>query len=165
MKSIAFIFFSLMLMACSRNEKTNEVQLAMAIDTMADKAGIESHRSKDENNKGEITFSTIGQLDIMDKDLGIMNVVQAEEEALKMGERWRLPNEAELNVIYEQVAQIKNLSCNYYVGMEEGAEVAEDGSKLKVYLRKSVVSGELISLQTNEEIYSIYGARLVRDHH
>lgn len=164
MKSFKFIFFSLIIMACSHRQKSNTLDLTLAIDSMAVKAGVNNIKTDNQQAKREISFCKIDHLDIMNEDLGIMNVVQAEEEALKIGDGWRLPNEMELNLIYESDS-IKNLATNYYVGVEESVEIAEDGSKEKIYLRKSVVNGELITLQTKDEIYSIYGARLVRDHH
>jgi hypothetical protein len=54
----------------------------------------------------EEKFYTIENLDIMKHDLGFFNVKQAEIECQKLGDGWRLPNEAELNLIYEKKRRI-----------------------------------------------------------
>jgi len=57
---------------------------------------------------------------------------------------------------------LEEFKSNYYVGMDSGLD-AED-ENVTVYLRISVINGEIVMLQTDEEVYSVYGVRAVRDH-
>ena len=50
----------------------------------------------------------------------------------------------------------------YYVGMDSGTD--EYDENVTVYLRISIMNGEIVTLQTDEEVYSVYGARAVRHH-
>jgi hypothetical protein len=159
---ILLVFFS-----CNSNTETNksptvlpyEVEtVARFMDTVA-KYKTESLATKD--NK-PINYLTIDSLDIMTTDLGFFNVKQAEIECEKLVDGWRLPNEAELNLIYEKNEELGEFKSNHYVGMDSGLD-AED-ENVTVYLRISIMNGEIVTLQTNEEVYSVYGVRAVRNH-
>jgi hypothetical protein len=58
--------------------------------------------------------------------------------------------------------ELGKFKTNYYVGMDAGLD-AED-ENVTVYLRISILNGEIVTLQTNEEVYSVYGVRAVRNH-
>jgi hypothetical protein len=65
-------------------------------------------------------------------------------------------------LIYEKNEELGEFKSNYYVGMDSGSDEYE--VNVKVYLRISVINGEIVMLQTDEEVYSVYGVRAVRDH-
>jgi hypothetical protein len=109
------------------------------------------------NNDTLIDYVTIGDLDVMMHDVGFYNSKQAEVVCEKLGDGWRLPNETELNLIYEQSNTLGTFETNYYVGL--GFDEEE-----KVFLRLSIINGEIVLLQSDQEMYAVYGLRAVRDH-
>jgi hypothetical protein len=161
MKLILVIFLPLfILFSCNNHELNQSNQNKISKDTTVFQ---ESNTSPVVDIKPkEVQFHTIGNLDIMMYDLGFFNVKQAEIECKKLGDSWRLPNEAELNLIYEKNEELGEFKTNYYVGMDAGLDAYDEN--VRVYLRISILNGEIVTLQTNEEIYSVYGLRLVRDH-
>lgn len=116
------------------------------------------------NSKVKIDFITIGNLDIMKMDLGFFDSKQAEIACKKLGDGWRLPNEAELNVIYEQNEKLGTFKTNYYLGTDSGLDAYKENEDVMMYLRMSIISGEVVLLQTDQELFSQYGVRAVRDH-
>jgi hypothetical protein len=133
--------------------KLNEINSKSKIDTLH--KNTESNTFK--NNDTLIDYVTIGDLDVMMHDVGFYNSKQAEEACEKLGDGWRLPNEAELNLIYEQSNTLGTFETNYYVGL--GFDEEE-----KVFLRLSIINGEIVLLQSDQEMYAVYGLRAVRDH-
>ena len=104
MKSIYLLFcIILILFSCSSNIKNDlhdETSTILAksdiiIDTNKD------YQVNDTLSKGiskankSIEFITIDQLDIATKDLGFFDSKQADIACQKLGDGWRLPNEAE----------------------------------------------------------------------
>jgi hypothetical protein len=161
MKLILVIFLPLfILFSCNNQEQNHNVKNNISKDTIV----VQENKTPtvvDDTPKEE-KFYTIENLDIMKHDLGFFNVKQAEIECQKLGDGWRLPNEAELNLIYEKNEELGKFKTNYYVGMDAGLD-AED-ENVTVYLRISIMNGEIVTLQTNEEVYSVYGVRAVRNH-
>jgi hypothetical protein len=133
--------------------KLNEINSKSKIDTLH--KNTESNTFK--NNDTLIDYVTIGDLDVMMHDVGFYNSKQAEVACEKLGDSWRLPNETELNLIYEQSNTLGTFETNYYVGL--GFDEEE-----KVFLRLSIINGEIVLLQSDQEMYAVYGLRAVRDH-
>ena len=111
-----------------------------------------------------IEFITIDQLDIATKDLGFFDSKQADIACQKLGDGWRLPNEAELNVIYEQNDKLGTFKTNYYLGLGYEPDAYNENGDVKMFFRISIINGELVILQSDQELFSIYGVRTVRDH-
>jgi hypothetical protein len=109
-----------------------------------------------------INYITVGKLDIMKTDLGFFDTKQAEIACKKLGDGWRLPTEAELNLIYEKNEELGEFKTNYYLGMENGTDAYNED--VTMHLRMSIISGEVVLLQTDQELFSQYGVRAVRDH-
>lgn len=109
-----------------------------------------------------INFVTIGKLDIMKTDFGFFDSKEAEIACKKLGHGWRLPTETELNVIYEQNDKLGTFTTNYYLGMENGTDAYNED--VTMHLRMSIINGEIVLLQTDQELFSQYGVRAVRDH-
>jgi hypothetical protein len=163
MKLIFVILFPLFILFSCNNQEQEQIN---NIKNNISKDTIEVQENKtstvvDDTPKEE-KFYTIENLDIMKYDLGFFNVKQAAIECKKLGDGWRLPNEAELNLIYEKNEELGEFKSNYYVGMDSGSDEYEEN--VKVYLRISVINGEIVMLQTDEEVYSVYGVRAVRNH-
>jgi len=133
--------------------KLDEINSKSKIDTLH--KNTESNSFK--NNDTLIDYVTIGDLDVMMHDVGFYNSKQAEVACEKLGDGWRLPNETELNLIYEQSNTLGTFETNYYVGL--GFDEEE-----KVFLRISIINGEIVLLQSDQEMYAVYGLRAVRDH-
>jgi hypothetical protein len=133
--------------------KLDEINSKSKIDTLH--KNTESNTFK--NNDTLIDYVTIGDLDVMMHDVGFYNSKQAEVACEKLGDGWRLPNETELNLIYEQSNTLGTFETNYYVGL--GFDEEE-----KVFLRLSIINGEIVLLQSDQEMYAVYGLRAVRDH-
>ena len=109
-----------------------------------------------------INFVTIGKLDIMKTDLGFFDSREAEIACKKLGHGWRLPNEEELNLIYEKNEELGEFKSNYYLGMESGTNAYNED--VTMHLRMSIINGEIVLLQTDQELFSQYGVRAVRNH-
>ena len=164
MKLIFVILFPLfILFSCNNQEQNHNVQNHIPKDTNMVQENNTSPAPVVDIKPKEEQFYTIENLDIMKYDLGFFNVKQAEIECKKLGDGWRLPNEAELNLIYEKNEELGEFKSNYYVGMDS-AGTDEYEENVTVYLRISVINGEIVMLQTDEEVYSVYGIRAVRDH-
>ena len=116
------------------------------------------------NSKVKIDFITIGKLDIMKTDLGFFDSKQAEIACKKLGDGWRLPTEAELNVIYEQNEKLGTFKTNYYLGLGYEPDAYNENGDVKMFLRISIINGEVVILQSDQELFSQYGVRAVRDH-
>jgi hypothetical protein len=164
MKLILVIFLPIFILFSCNNqeqEQINNIKNNISKDTIV----VQENKTStvvDDTPKEE-KFYTIENLDIMKHDLGFFNVKQAEIECQKLGDGWRLPNEAELNLIYEKNEELGEFKSNYYVGMDS-AGTDEYEENVTVYLRISVINGEIVMLQTDEEVYSVYGVRAVRNH-
>jgi hypothetical protein len=128
------------------------------------------HQVNDTIRKGiskankSIEFITIDQLDIATKDLGFFNSKQADIACQKLGDGWRLPNEDELNVIYEQNDKLGTFKTNYYLGLGYEPDAYNENGDVKMFLRISIINGEVVILQSDQELFSNYGVRAVRDH-
>jgi len=173
MKSI-YLFFCIILILFScrsniKNDLHDEKSTLLAkskiiIDTNKD------HQVNDTIRKGilkankSIEFITIDQLDIATKDLGFFNSKQADIACQKLGDGWRLPNEDELNVIYEQNDKLGTFKTNYYLGLGYEPDAYNENGDVKMFLRISIINGEVVILQSDQELFSNYGVRAVRDH-
>ena len=133
--------------------KLDETNSKSKIDTLHKNTASNTFKKNDTL----IDFVTIGDLDVMMHDIGFFNSKQAEVACEKLGDGWRLPNEAELNLIYEQSNILGTFETNYYLGL--GFDEEE-----KVFLRISIINGEIVLLQSDQELYAVYGLRAVRDH-
>ncbi len=123
---------------------------------------VQNKELPDLDSKIKIDFITIGKLDIMKTDLGFFDSKQAEIACEKLGDGWRLPNEEELNLIYEKNEELGEFKTNYYLGMESGTDAYNEDVTL--HLRMSIINGEIVLLQSDQELFSQYGVRAVRDH-
>jgi hypothetical protein len=163
MKLIFVILFLLfILFSCNNQEQNQSNQNKISKDTTVVQESNTSPVPVVDIKPKEVQFHTIGNLDIMMNDIGFFNAKQAEIECQKLGDGWRLPNEAELNLIYEKNEELGEFKSNYYVGMDAGFDAYDEN--VTFYLRISILNGEIVTLQTNEEVYSVYGLRPVRDH-
>ena len=118
----------------------------------------------DTKPKNKVEFITIDNLDITTKDLGFFDSKQADIACQKLGDGWRLPNEAELNVIYEQNDKLGTFKTNYYLGLGYEPDAYNENGDVKMFLRISIINGEVVLLQSDQELFSVYGVRAVRDH-
>ena len=169
-----FLFFCILLIlfSCSSNVENKPLdekpillpENAIVIDTIK-KAQVNDTISKgiSKANKS-IEFITIDNLDIATKDLGFFDSKQADIECQKLGDGWRLPNEAELNVIYEQNDKLGTFKTNYYLGLGYEPDAYNENGDVKMFLRISIINGEVVILQSDQELFSQYGVRAVRDH-
>jgi hypothetical protein len=139
------------------SKKLDEIEYKSMIDTINQSKNEDTVSITYQKNKTVVDFKTIGNLDVMMHDIGFFNSKQAEIECQKLGDGWRLPNEAELTLIYEQSNTLGTFATNYYVGQEFDEEE-------KVFLRISIINGEIVILQSDQEVHSVYGLRAVRDH-
>ena len=169
-----FLFFCiiLILFSCSSNIKNDlhdESSKLLAksniiIDTNKDHQVNDTiHKGISKANKS-IEFITIDQLDIATKDLGFFDSKQADIACQKLGDGWRLPNEAELNVIYEQNDKLGTFKTNYYLGLGYEPDAYNENGDVKMFFKISIINGEVIILQSDQELFSIYGVRAVREH-
>jgi hypothetical protein len=133
--------------------KLNEINSKSKIDTLHKNTASKTFK----DNDTLIDYVTIGDLDVMMHDVGFYNSKQAEVACEKLGDGWRLPNETELTLIYEQSNTLGKFPTNYYLGL--GFDEEE-----KVFLRISIINGEIVILQSDQEVYAVYGLRAVRDH-
>jgi hypothetical protein len=164
---ILFILFS-----CSSNVKNKLLEetstllpeRAIIIDTIKEAQVIDTTSKGISKANKSIEFITIGNLDIATKDLGFFDSKQADIECQKLGDGWRLPNEAELNVIYEQNDRLGTFKTNYYLGLGYEPDAYNENGDVKMFLRISMINGEVVILQSDQELFSQYGVRAVRDH-
>ncbi len=156
------LFSACLALFTSCNLVNDKVDASTKLDEINSKSKIDtSHQvtaSKTFKKNDTLTdYVTIGNLDVMMHDVGFFNSKQAEVACAKLGSGWRLPNETELNLIYEQSNTLGTFATNYYVGQEFDEEE-------KVFLRISIINGEIVILQSDQEVHSVYGLRAVRDH-
>jgi hypothetical protein len=137
---------------------------AIIIDTIKEAQVIDTTSKGISKANKSIEFITIGNLDIATKDLGFFDSKQADIECQKLGDGWRLPNEAELNVIYEQNDRLGTFKTNYYLGLGYEPDAYNENGDVKMFLRISMINGEVVILQSDQELFSQYGVRAVRDH-
>ena len=162
---VVFILFS-----CSSGGKTDSPEvtaadsLEMAMDANGGVQGIDTASRADSKVDKAIAFITIGQLDISSNDLGFFDSKQAEIECEKLGDGWRLPNEAELTMIYEHNEQLGTFKTNYYLGLGYEPDAYNENGDVKMFLRLSIINGEVLMLQGDQELFSVYGVRAVREH-
>ena len=164
---ILFILFS-----CSSNVKNKLLEetstllpeRAIIIDTIKEAQVIDTTSKGISKANKSIEFITMDNLDITKKDLGVFEAKQADIECQKLGDGWRLPNEAELNVIYEQNDKLGTFKTNYYLGLGYEPDAYNENGDVKMFLRISIINGEVVILQSDQELFSIYGVRAVRDH-
>jgi hypothetical protein len=173
MKSI-YLFFCIILILFScrsniKNDLHDEKSTLLAkskiiIDTNKDHQVNDTIRKGISKANKSIEFITIDQLDIATKDLGFFNSKQADIACQKLGDGWRLPNEDELNVIYEQNDKLGTFKTNYYLGLGYEPDAYNENGDVKMFLRISIINGEVVILQSDQELFSNYGVRAVRDH-
>ncbi len=163
---ITFICFAFS--SCSSiSETDHNVNNFIASDTaqgLNNEHIVQNKELPNPNSKVKIDFITIGKLDIMKTDLGFFDSKQAEIACKKLGDGWRLPNEAELNVIYEQNEKLGTFKTNYYLGLGYEPDAYNENEDVKMFLRISIINGEVVILQSDQELFSQYGVRAVRDH-
>lgn len=173
MKSNYLLFCTLfILFSCSSNIKNDlhdEKSMLLAksniiIDTIKKAQVIDTIRKGISKANKSIEFITIDQLDIATKDIGFFDSKQADIACQKLGDGWRLPNEAELNVIYEQNDKLGTFKTNYYLGLGYEPDAYNENGDVKMFFRISIINGEVVILQSDQELFSIYGVRAVRDH-
>lgn len=173
MKSI-YLFFCIILILFScrsniKNDLHDEKSTLLAkskiiIDTNKDHQVNDTIRKGISKANKSIEFITIDQLDIATKDLGFFDSKQAKLACQKLGDGWRLPNEDELNVIYEQNDKLGTFKTNYYLGLGYEPDAYNENGDVKMFLRISIINGEVVILQSDQELFSNYGVRAVRDH-
>jgi hypothetical protein len=156
------LFSAFLALFTSCNLVNDKVDASTKLDEINSKSKIDTlHKNTEsnsfKNNDTLIDYVTIGDLDVMMHDVGFYNSKQAEVACEKLGDGWRLPNETELNLIYEQSNTLGTFETNYYIGL--GFDEEE-----KVFLRLSIINGEIVLLQSDQEMYAVYGLRAVRDH-
>jgi hypothetical protein len=80
------------------------------------KNGLSSKQySTNQNN-----YIGIGNIDVLTKDLGVLNYYQAKQAIEDLGDGWRLPNENELHLLYDNQSSIGGLTrTRTYVGKEQ----------------------------------------------
>ena len=165
---IALVVF--ILLSCSSGGKTELPRdtaadsLEMAMDTSVGAQGVDTASGADSKIDNAIAFMTIGPLDISSNDLGFFDSKQAEIECEKLGDGWRLPNEAELMMIYEHNEQLGTFKTNYYLGLGYEPDAYNENGDVKMFLRLSIITGEVLMLQGDQELFSVYGVRAVREH-
>jgi hypothetical protein len=67
-------------------------------------------------------------------------------------------------VIYEQNDKLGKFKTNYYLGLGYEPDSYNENGDVKMFLRISIINGEVVILQSDQEMFSIYGLRVVRDH-
>jgi hypothetical protein len=167
-----FFFIILILFSCSSNIKndlhdeksTLPEKSNIIIDTIKKAQVNDTIRKGISKANKSIEFITIDQLDIATKDLGFFDSKQADIACQKLGDGWRLPNEDELNVIYEQNDKLGTFKTNYYLGLGYEPDAYNENGDVKMFFRISIINGEVVILQSDQELFSIYGVRTVRDH-
>ena len=173
MKSNYLLFCTLfILFSCSSNIKNDlhdEKSMLLAksniiIDTIKKAQVIDTISKGISKANKSIEFITIDNIDIATKDLGFFDSKQADIACQKLGDGWRLPNEAELNVIYEQNDKLGTFKTNYYLGLGYEPDAYNENGDVKMFFRISIINGEVVILQSDQELFSIYGVRTVRDH-
>ena len=173
MKSnILFFCIILILFSCSSNVENKPLdetpillpENAIVIDTIKETQVIDTISKIISKTNKSIEFITIDNIDIAMKDLGFFDSKQAEIACQKLGDGWRLPNEAELNVIYEQNDKLGTFKTNYYLGLGYEPDAYNENGDVKMFFRISIINGEVVILQSDQELFSIYGVRAVRDH-
>jgi hypothetical protein len=135
---------------------------AILIDSIREPQVIDTINKSISKTVKSIEFVTIDNLDITTYDLGFFDSKQAEIACKKLGDGWRLPTEAELNLIYEKNEELGEFKTNYYLGMENGTDAYNEDVTMR--LRMSIINGEIVLLQSDQELFSQYGVRAVRDH-
>ena len=133
--------------------KLDETNYKSKIDTLNQDTASNTFKKNDTL----IDFVTIGDLDVMMHDVGFFNSKQAEIACEKLNGGWRMPNEAELTLIHEQSNILGTFETNYYLGLEFDEEE-------QVFLRISIMNGEIVVLQSDQELYAVYALREVRNH-
>jgi hypothetical protein len=167
--TVLFSAYLILFTSCSfANDKVyvpinlDEINYKSMIDTTNQSKIKDTISNTYKKNNPTIDFITVGNLDIMLHDLGFFDSKQAEIACKKLGDGWRLPNEAELSVIYDNNEELGEFKTNYYLGMDSGSNAYEEN--VTIYLRVSIINGEVVLLQTDQELFSQYGVRAVRDH-
>ena len=82
----------------------------------------ETTNDKKENHKNKMPVSsivTIGQLDVMTKDLGQMSWEDGKKACTNLGHGWRLPLKKELNVLYENKNKVGGFNGSAYWSLTE----------------------------------------------
>ena len=173
MKSnILFFCIILILFSCSSNVENKPLdetpillpENAIVIDTIKETQVIDTISKIISKTNKSIEFITIDNIDIAMKDLGFFDSKQADIECQKLGDGWRLPTETELNVIYEQNDKLGTFKTNYYLGLGYEPDAYNENGDVKMFLRISIINGEVVILQSDQELFSQYGVRAVRDH-
>jgi hypothetical protein len=100
---------------------------------------------------------TIGNLEIMKYDLGLMNWQEAKEKTSKLGSGWRLPTIEELVILFENSEKIDGFKTTYYWGINEDTE--SDSENISAW-RFNMANGE--QLLDQFEWHTRYGVRVVR---
>jgi hypothetical protein len=100
---------------------------------------------------------TIGNLEIMKSDLGVMNWPEAKEKVSKLGNGWRLPKIGDLIILFENIEKIDGLNTTYYWGINEDTE--SDSENITAW-RFNMSNGE--QLLDQFEWNTRYGVRVVR---
>jgi hypothetical protein len=162
-----FLLYSVFLFSCNPSKVANESPTVLTQDVKTVGRFMDTvakYKTDVLVIKGDepINYITVGKLDIMKTDLGFFDTKQAEIACKKLGDGWRLPTEAELNLIYEKNEELGEFKTNYYLGMENGTDAYNED--VTMHLRMSIISGEVVLLQTDQELFSQYGVRAVRDH-
>jgi hypothetical protein len=139
------------------SKKLKVVDYKSMVDTLKQTKIKDTASNTYQKNNAKVDFITIGNLDVMMHDIGFYNSKQAEIACQKLGDSWRMPNETELTLIHEQSIILGTFETNYYLGL--GFDEEE-----KVFLRLSIINGEIVILQSDQELYAVYGLRAVRDH-
>jgi hypothetical protein len=165
MKYLVLIFL-VFLFSCNPSKVTNESPTVLSEDVKTVGRFMDTvSKYKTETlvlkENQPINFITIDKLDIMKTDLGLLDSKQAEIACKKLGDGWRLPNEAELNVIYNENDKLGVFETNYYLGTETGTDAYNEDVTL--HLRMSIINGEIVLLQSDQELFSQYGVRAVRN--
>ena len=173
MKSnILFFCIILILFSCSSNVENKPLdetpillpENAIVIDTIKETQVIDTISKIISKTNKSIEFITIDNIDIAMKDLGFFDSKQADIECQKLGDGWRLPTETELNVIYEQNDKLGTFKTNYYLGLGYEPDAYNENEDVKMFLRISIINGEVVILQSDQELFSQYGVRAVRNH-
>ena len=118
------------------------------------KTSIKTDVKKLKPNENSIT---IGNLEIMKNDLGVMNWPEAKEKVSKLGNGWRLPNIEELVILFENSEKIDGFKTTYYWGINEDTE--SDSENVTAW-RFNMANGE--QLLDQFEWHTRYGVRVVR---
>jgi hypothetical protein len=168
MNYLIFIF-SVCLVSCSQNIPKNEPPTVLAneaktVGSVIDNSSTVQTDLALSKVSETIGYVTISNLDIQKKDLGIFDSKQAELACKKLGHGWRLPKESEMNLIYNENEHLGEFKTKYYLGMDTVPNAINENEEIKRYLRVSIMDGEIITLQSDNELYSQYGVRAVRDH-